>query len=340
MEIIRTFNRPFCSVCNSSGFELYSGLIDRLYGASGEWNFVKCTNKKCNTIWINPAPIEEDLFMAYQNYYTHSDLNPPKKNSLRKLFNLAQESYLSKKYQYPSSPFKYLYLVMYFIPLRKSATDFKVMFLENMKGNILDIGCGNGDFLLFMKSKGWDVTGIDSDLKAVAQAQSKGLNVINGYMLDQKFEDNKFNAIVLSHLIEHLYDPYKILTECKRILKRNGKLVIATPNNASLGHFVFRQNWRGLEPPRHINIFSISSLHSIVTKSGLEETRIFTIPRIAADIFSNSMKIKSGQKNIPAPRMATALKIFASFFATLESWLNIFFPSIGEEIILIAKKKE
>jgi 2-polyprenyl-3-methyl-5-hydroxy-6-metoxy-1,4-benzoquinol methylase len=338
MDNIKSFSRPFCTVCKSEGIEMYINLTDKLYGSSGKWNLMKCINKNCNTIWLNPAPVEEDIHKAYQNYYTHIDSTPKKKNILRKLFNRIQESYLSNKYGYSSSAPKYLKLFLFLTPLRRSAIDFKVMFLPETNGNLLDIGCGSGEFILFMQSKGWNVTGIDSDLKAVQRAQGKGLNVIKGNILDHNFLQESFDAIVLSHLIEHLHNPDKVLSMCKRLLKKGGKLVIATPNIESFGHLVFRQNWRGLEPPRHINLFSIRSLNNLISKLGFEETTIFTIPRIAADIFITSSQIKSGQKINIKSSVPQILKVIASVFAVFESFLNTFLFSIGEEIIVISKK--
>ncbi len=338
MEEIKSFKRPLCSVCNSEGKELYRDRTDNLFNTSGKWNFFKCINNNCKTIWLNPAPVEEDMHKAYQNYYTHIDLAAKKMNIFRKLFNKIQESYLSNKYQYSSSTPKYFNLFLFLSPLRKSATDFKVMYLPKLHGKILDIGCGSGDFLLFMHSKGWNVTGIDSDLKAVQRAKGKGLNVIKGNLLDQNFQNESFDAIVLSHVIEHLYDPNKILNECMRILKKGGKLVIATPNIESLGHFIFRQNWRGLEPPRHINLFSISSLNNLINKVGFKEIKIFTIPRIAVDIFMTSTQIKSGGNGKIKLNVSITIKVFAAIFAAVESFLNIFPLSIGEEIIVISKK--
>ncbi len=338
MEIEKTIKRPFCSVCNSKGVELYKDLKDKLFGSDGKWNLFVCTDKNCNTIWLNPAPAEEEIYKAYQKYYTHIDSNPQKRNSLRKIFIQIQESYLANKYGYPSTVPRFLRFILFLAPLRRSATDFNVMYLPSTKGKLLDVGCGSGEFLFSMQFRGWEVTGIDSDLKAVQVAQSKGLDVKYGNLFDQNFNDESFDAIVLSHFIEHVYDPKKILIECKRLLKKGGKLVIATPNNKSLGHYVFKRNWRGLEPPRHINIFSISSLKSLAILSGFVETNIFTIPRISRDIFVKSYQIKSAQEISNENNISMILKFFATVFTSVESLFSIFYKHIGEEIILITKK--
>ena len=338
MEIEKTIRRPLCSVCNSTGVELYKDLSDKLFGSNGKWNLFICTKKSCNTIWLNPAPAEEEIYKAYQKYYTHIDSTARKINTLRKFFIRIQESYLANKYGYPSTTPKFLGLFLFLAPLRRSATDFNVMYLPSTNGKLLDVGCGSGEFLFSMQFRGWEVTGIDSDLKAVQVAQSKGLDVKNGNLFSQNFKDESFDAIVLSHFIEHVYDPKKILIECKRLLKKGGKLVVATPNNKSLGHFVFKRNWRGLEPPRHINLFSISSLKSLAILSGFVETNIFTIPRISRDIFIKSYQIKSRKEILNENNSSMILKFFATVFTSVESLFSIFYKYIGEEIILIIKK--
>lgn len=337
-EVIKTFIISLCPVCNSEGFQLYNDLTDKLFGASGKWNLVQCIKKNCNTIWLNPAPLEEDIYKAYQKYYTHFNLAPKKKNVFIKILNKAQQSYLDYKYGYTSEIPKLFGFFLFLTPLRRSATDFNVMYLRASKGALLDLGCGSGEFILNMKLKGWDVTGIDSDSKAIQLAKSKGLNAINGNLIDQKFNQESFDAIVLSHLIEHLHDPISILFECKRLLKKGGKLVIATPNIKSLGHFIFRRNWRGLEPPRHINLFSIESLNSLISKAGFKDSKTITIPRISRDIFIKSYQIKFQDKISDKNTVSFLIKIFATVFTCSESIFNIILPSIGEEIILIVHK--
>ena len=68
---IRTQQKSNCFCCNSTGTYLYQGLQDRLFGVLGTWSLKRCDNKQCDLLWLDPAPISEDLPIAYQNYYTH-----------------------------------------------------------------------------------------------------------------------------------------------------------------------------------------------------------------------------------------------------------------------------
>ena len=114
-------------------------------------------------------------------------------------------------------------------------------------GKLLDVGCGNGEFLAMMQQAGWDVSGVEPDPTA-AQVSSERLNITvpTVDLEGASFPSKSFDAITLSHVLEHVYDPIGVLRECRRILKPAGHVVIVTPNIGSLGHARFGGNWRGL----------------------------------------------------------------------------------------------
>jgi len=119
-----------------------------------------------------------------------------------------------------------------------------------------------------MKKLGWQVEGVDFDPKAVQVARSNGLDVYAGSLEEQGLPSNTYDAIVMAHVIEHVHNPVQLLTECYRILKPVGKLIVITPNADGMGHAVFGRKWRGLEPPRHLHIFNPASLSALVKLSG------------------------------------------------------------------------
>jgi 2-polyprenyl-3-methyl-5-hydroxy-6-metoxy-1,4-benzoquinol methylase len=63
-----------------------------------------------------------------------------------------------------------------------------------------------------------------------------------------RLDGGDFDAITMSHVIEHVPDPLASLDKCRRLLRLGGYLVLSTPNVRSLGHQRFGQSWRGLEP--------------------------------------------------------------------------------------------
>jgi hypothetical protein len=69
---IRAFPKASCLLCGELGTVLYSGLRDRLFSAPGTWHLKQCMRSECRLAWLDPAPLPEDLGLAYKNYYTHT----------------------------------------------------------------------------------------------------------------------------------------------------------------------------------------------------------------------------------------------------------------------------
>jgi 2-polyprenyl-3-methyl-5-hydroxy-6-metoxy-1,4-benzoquinol methylase len=94
--------------------------------------------------------------------------------------------------------------------------------LPKSGGRLLDIGCGNGSYLAFARDAGWQVRGLDFDPAAVAVARAKGLDVLEGTIDLLSAECACYDRITLSHVLEHAYDPWDILSACYRLLKPGG----------------------------------------------------------------------------------------------------------------------
>lgn len=99
---------------------------------------------------------------------------------------------------------------------------------------VLDLGCGDGDFLTLLEDKGIEGVGVDRDQRCCQAASERGLKVVCqdvfAYLKEQ--EEASFDGIFSSHLVEHL--PYEAVLElfslCHRNLKKGGTLVVTTPN--------------------------------------------------------------------------------------------------------------
>ena len=143
---------------------------------------------------------------------------------------------------------------------------------QGTKGKILDIGCGSGDTLAILKEIGWDAYGLDIDAQAIKAAHSRGLtNVKLGTYKDlKKYPDNFFDVIRLYHVIEHLDDSGMCLTLIYKKLKKGGKVIIGTPNAASLVARIFKGYWYNLDAPRHLYLFSPKTLTMLMRKNKCE----------------------------------------------------------------------
>ena len=98
---IRTIACSNCLLCGTQGEELYAGLTDRLFCAPGIWSLKRCTNETCGLVWPDPMPMEDDISLAYRQYYTHHGGEPQRnlKGRMLKFFQdlLARVTGLSKE---------------------------------------------------------------------------------------------------------------------------------------------------------------------------------------------------------------------------------------------------
>ena len=181
---IKTIPRNTCLICNKEGVRKYSRMQDVLFEAPLTWNIDTCND--CNLLWLNPSPTPESLEKLYTNYYTHSQLFNDflTKKDFRDFPTNKQIKYsiLSAYYKYPIQIPKKNKIFGYLLGLipgvkekvRRSTGGFPY----SKKSRILDVGCGNGDYLLEMKYLGFNVSGIEIDSSAVKTAKKHGLDVL------------------------------------------------------------------------------------------------------------------------------------------------------------------
>ena len=330
---------PACPICEAEGQLLYERLTDALYGAPGEWSLRTCNNPNCGSLWLDPMPLEQEIAKAYRNYYTHQAAG-----TLRHRFvQFIKRGYLAHRYGYQQKEVhalqKTLGLLAYLAAFRRGALDNLVKYLTELPhGHLLEVGCGDGQILEFMQNLGWTVEGVDFDSLAVESARRKGLRVRLGKLQTQQYAENTFDAIVMSHVIEHVHQPDSLLRECHRVLKPGGKLVVLTPNARSWGHRKFRRCWRGLEPPRHLQVFTPQSLHRLTQQAGFSRNSICTTLRNAGKILQASRSIQRTGKFAPGSRPSVSV-FFWLFIMQLQEW--VYWkrdPAVGEEIDMVAEK--
>lgn len=140
------------------------------------------------------------------------------------------------------------------------------------KGRILDIGCGRGLFLKIMQDDGWDVNGVEFDVKA--SSNFYGVPVVSGEPASWGFSEGAFDVVTMHHVLEHLQHPKEMLHECRRLLKRGGLLMCAVPNFLSLQSSVGKGVWFHLDVPHHIYHFTEEGLGAILRESGFRVVRI------------------------------------------------------------------
>ncbi|HAJ56603.1 MAG TPA: hypothetical protein DCL35_02410 [Candidatus Omnitrophica bacterium] len=135
---------------------------------------------------------------------------------------------------------------------------------------ILDIGCGRGDFLESLKKNKFEKFGLEINDQGYQECLKKDIKISKEGVASSGFKDEFFDAITLWHVLEHLPDPLKTLNELKRVLKKDGILVIGTPNTDSLGFKLGKNLWFHLDAPRHLTLFGKRSIEFLAQSTGFE----------------------------------------------------------------------
>jgi SAM-dependent methyltransferase len=136
--------------------------------------------------------------------------------------------------------------------------------------DILDVGCGGGDFLLQLRSLGFSsLTGVDPFI-------ANDLHYKNGVRVFKKNlgeMSGQFDLITLHHSLEHMADPAEILRQAGKILRPGGQMAIRVPV-AGAAWKQFKENWVGLDPPRHIFLPTVKSMEILAARAGLRLGRV------------------------------------------------------------------
>ena len=141
-------------------------------------------------------------------------------------------------------------------------------YLENCN-SVLDIGCGQGVFLELLEETGIKGIGIDIDELNIQTCKWNNLEVLQmdaiEYLSSTK---NRFDAVFCSHIIEHYngYDAVKLISESCKVLKKNGVMIIVTPNPSNL-RVITEIFWMDIT---HIRPYPLPLLKQILSESGLE----------------------------------------------------------------------
>lgn len=328
--------RPACPLCGCQGTVLYSGLVDWLYGAPQNWGTRSCST--CEVIWLDPQPVPSGIPRLYFQYCTHHAKEVV--TWISRLQHKMSECALARLGYPTKAPKGMLLRLLSRLPSVERAALLSVFALHaSGAGSLLDVGCGNGQFIARMRAFGWKVSGIDPDPAAVSYGRSQGIEIHVGTIADLP-DSARYDVITLGHVIEHVADPVNLLRECgKRLQPGSGRLIITTPNINSLGHTWFRKYWRGLEVPRHFVLFSPAGLDDCAKRAGMRVQSVTTETRLAQMIYLHSASARAGDRNVGQEiNFRKSTKVAARLFRLIENSILRLKKDVGEEIFCVCTK--
>ena len=198
-------------------------------------------------------------------------------------------------------------------------------YFNKSNGKILDVGCGAGDFLQYMKENHWNINGVDTSNKARKIANKK----LNIKVMDPKDWINnkeKYDVITCWHSLEHVHEPWVYLDKIKKSLTLDGFLIVALPNYQSTDAKIYKEFWAAYDTPRHLYHFTIKSMNKTIKPHGLN---IESIYRMNFDPFYVSM--------LSAKHMGKSF--MSGLINGFKSWtLSIFSKDKCSSLIFIIKK--
>ncbi|QDE38789.1 class I SAM-dependent methyltransferase [Luteibacter pinisoli] len=329
-----------CPACGAVERSPHAGAVfDHLRPADDDlWTFWKCD--ACASLYPDPRPSMDSIGAAYSDYYTHHPQHAgglPGSNGTVSVLSRCVDGYLNARFgsTLPNAmPIGHLVFSM-IEPLRlKLDYHGRHLFLaQRTPGRVLDVGSGNGDFLLRARAMGWDARGIDPDPAAVGASRAQGLVVCVGFADCRSPElGGAFDVVTMRHSIEHVAHPGDDLRHCLGHLRPGGMLWLAWPNPQGVGARIFRSAWRGLEAPRHLCIPSAEAMRGLLLGLGFEAPRLIRRGHHARSIARESARIaehRPGWLNRVRRHLGGVVAWAADMAATLSS-------GAGEELVMVA----
>jgi 2-polyprenyl-3-methyl-5-hydroxy-6-metoxy-1,4-benzoquinol methylase len=228
-----------CPLCGQTGAQELLSAPDRLHGRRQNYTLVRCST--CSVVWLSNPPRADEMHHHYTDAY-------------HKLISAAGET----------APVRWQSRKEALTPIKQS-------------GALLDLGCSSGSFLESLRGGSWELHGIEmsADCATTAEARS-GAKVFVGDILQAPFPPESFDVITCFDVLEHLYEPRRVMAKVTEWLKPGGIFYIFVPNIDSAEARVFGSYWCGLELPRHLFHYSPASFRYLAKSVGLQEISLET----------------------------------------------------------------
>jgi 2-polyprenyl-3-methyl-5-hydroxy-6-metoxy-1,4-benzoquinol methylase len=243
-----------CVLCGGVRFK------PRLFCAG--FSYVKCVS--CGLVQINPQPRAEEVRRRYREDHGEDYL----------AYELANEA---------------AFLHLQELALKDAGFSDPER-EKDAAPSVLDIGCATGALLAKLRERGWRVRGMEiSAPQAEYARRERKLEISTEPLEENRFPEEGFDVVLASHVIEHLNRPDVLVREARRILKKDGRFFVTTPNNAGFQARLFRGKWRSAIFD-HLYLFSTKTLPALLARGGFRVERSVTWGGLAAGLAPRPVK--------------------------------------------------
>ena len=212
----------------------------------------------------------KDYLVSGQNFRIYLDKNGIIGKTAPAPKRLEMNKYYQSRDYYPHSLNKkklsaFLYHISRIFMHKK-----KLMWMKkdiNPSTKVLDYGCGSGEFVKFLRGNSVKAYGYDPNFKSNDGKSSKY------FIGKEKWKKQKYDIIVLWHVLEHTYNPFNLIESLKTNLRKSGKIFIAIPNFKSYDSKYYGKYWAGYDVPRHLWHFTRKSILKLAVESRFQVVR-------------------------------------------------------------------
>ena len=263
MEHMNLIDVKICPICGLDESKVFLNSKD--YSTSKEaFSIRECGS--CSFRFTSPIPAEDKIGEYYQSeeYISHTDSSA---GLMNKVYRLVRKLAIKKKEQLA----------------RNGVLD----------KSLLDIGCGTGDFLSFCKTNGWNVLGLEPDNGARAICKEKQVETHHIDHLHH-LPESSFSVVTMWHVLEHVYHLNRDFNQIRKILKPEGKLIIAVPNCSSHDAQKYGKFWAAYDLPIHLYHFRPEDMRRFAGKHDFSVDQILPMKYDSYYVSMLSEKYKNG----------------------------------------------
>lgn len=256
-----------CPACNGLTFNHFLTCTDHAVSHE-KFNIIKCS--QCELLITTPRPGPTEIVPYY--------VSPAYTSHIKTATNT----------------FDRLYLTVRTFTLKWKLSIVEKSAAPSSEKQILDFGCGTGEFIKVAKHKGWNTIGMEPSQHARQHLSPSISKDVKNSLEEVSNLKKKFDAITLWHVLEHVDQLNATIENIKNLLTENGRIYIAVPNSNSWDAHHYKQHWAAYDVPRHLWHFNIKSMHELLKKHQLTIIKVLPMWLDAFYVAMLSEKYRNG----------------------------------------------